>query len=175
MQVVISERASKEFSRGMTAIEEAGKAGTFGAMSLIIDKMTEFLGSPFIKTWSDLLGLMQVFFDAGGAEAAAKWREELFNEKNIEDMRATAAAWHDITNAITDFALSSKTAYSSFLDGADKWGEDMEAWRLKFWANIDQWGEDMAAGIEKAWKDALDDIDLAKIIKDWIEDELEED
>lgn len=170
MQVAISERAAKDFSKGMNSIETAGKEGTFGAMSMVIDKMTEFLGSPFIKVWSDLMSLMQTFLDAGGAEAAAKWREELFNEDNIKQMEDMRDGWHAISNAITDAVLDFKTltAVGGPLD------IDLKPIAAKWYTEVDQFGKDLGEAVVQSIidgiKDAAKEVDWEKIFTDIFED-----
>lgn len=177
----ISEKSARDFKDAMESIETSGKMGTFTTFSAFLTLVMDIIGSPFIKNWTDLFKLMQRFFDMGGAEAAAKWRAELFSEQNIKDLEAMAAGWRLVSNAITDTMLGIKAALAP--GGAldiplqpiiDKWVEDIN----KFFNTIGKTmfqglGSEAVVGIKTGFIAALKDIDWEDIIKDIIEDHFD--
>lgn len=157
----LSEKSARDFKDAMGSIEDSGKMGTFASMAALYQIMMDFLGSPFIKTFTDMLSTLQKFMDSGGAEAAAKWREALFSDENIKQMEQMRDGWYDISNAITDTYMNIK-----------KTKEELDKINFIDWlGDVDKMGKDAGQKIIKAIIDGIDDAkdDLEDYFEDLIE------
>lgn len=159
---VMSEKSTKDFKDAMESIDSAGKFGTFSSMTALYQMMMDFLGSPFVKVFTDLVETLQKFMDSGGAEAAAKWRESLFSDENIKQMEQMRDGWYAISNAITDTYMNIK-----------KTKEELDKINFIDWlGDVDKMGKDAGQKIIKAIIDGIDDAkdDLKDYFEDLIED-----
>lgn len=98
MQVAISDKAAKDFSKGMSSIEESGKKGIFVELTALYEKMIDAAGlmQPFV----DFLTLFSAMMTGAFGQSLAALYEGLFSDHNIENMEKAAAAGKDLDRTL---------------------------------------------------------------------------
>ena len=142
MTVAISDRAAKDYSKALKAIEETTKLGGWAAMMQMAKQFADSTGllAPYIR----LFEVLDSMVAAETADSVALIFEEIFTKENMEEMREQTVLFGDMVKVVVQGMIDMRKEYKNFIIAADKFGVEAEAWRLAFWRSVDEWGEQQA-------------------------------
>ena len=163
MQVGLSDKAAKDYSKAMTSIERSGKSGVFMQMIELYEKMIDCAGlmQPFI----DFLTLFSNMMSGAFAESLAALYEGLFSDHNIANMEKAAELGRQYSEGL---AATIKLTFDA-IEAADKWGASLTSTKEHveaFNVTMEKWEESIyeGDGILAGAVDAVEDWN------DWVRD-----
>lgn len=168
----LSEKSARDFKDAMGSIEDAGKMGVFSDFSRLIESMVGAMSSPFVKVWTDFFRTLEKFMSSGGAEAASKWREEMFGDEMIQRMGMMRDTWRAITLGVTDAMF----AFDAFFDDLEakipELQQHMSDYFAQVYAEFALMPNALVSMIKAGFRAATSG--LADWFKEWLEDMIEE-
>ena len=201
MQVVMSDKAARDFKDSMESIENSGKMGVYLQLIELVEKLTMFKGDPRIEQIMRFFSLYEKFWRAAASEDAAAIAEVLYAPENIAAMKEFAETMYDLRQGLIN-SEKFRNAFIVWLDESTRkyvlLGDAMTTWfdestRKYTLAGeaLVSYGDEMTSigdgiigefrkmpalivgDIKSGFKSALKDIDWEEIIIDIIEEHFD--